>query len=77
MFVSQAQLSYQVSIQPIKTVSGVGVMTRAVVLRADKLHDLVLSFAWSLQINTHTWVSAVTGHTRVNLSCEHTSWPER
>lgn len=69
-FVSQAQLSYQVSIQPVKAVSGVGVVTRPIVLRADELHDLVLSFARSLQINTHThrlvpllpipeWISAV------------------
>lgn len=46
--------SYQVSIETVKAVSGVGIVSRLVVLRPDELHDLMLSFTWSLQINTHT-----------------------
>lgn len=68
-----AQASYQVSIQAVKAVAGVGVVAWPVVLRADELHDLVLAFAWSLQIKTHAWVSALPTHTSVDISCEHTS----
>lgn len=60
MFMSMAQTSYQVGIQTVKAVSGVGVVAWPVALRADELHDLVLSFAWSLEIKTHTRMSAVT-----------------
>lgn len=41
--------AYQVSIQPIQAVSGVGIMIRFGVLRTDKLHDLMFSFTRCLE----------------------------
>lgn len=43
------QNSYQVSIQTIQAVSGVGVVIWLPVLGANKLHNLMFSLAWSLQ----------------------------
>lgn len=45
------RFTYQVSIQTIKAVSCVWVMTRFGVLRANELHDLVLSFTRGLWWN--------------------------
>lgn len=40
--------TYQVSIQTVKAVPGVWVMIWPAALRANKLHDLMFSLAWSL-----------------------------
>lgn len=68
VFMSRAQTSYQVSIQTVQAVSGVGVVAGPVALRADELHDLVLSFTWSLETTTQPRMSAASTDSSADTS---------
>jgi len=47
--------SYQVSIQAVEAVAGVGVVIWLGFLGANELHDLVLSLPWSLWRGERWW----------------------